>query len=111
MTPIEIGAVVLHSGYFEQAWNSPKRPRRMTIGDPHVGHFSSVSRVVFTTVMVPSSAFLYSLVLRHSGYPQQARKWPLRPHLLTMFLPHFSQLCSVVASSRFTSRISIFALS
>jgi len=47
--------------------NSPKRPRRMIMGEPQVGHFSSVSRVVATTVMVPSAARVYSLVLRHSG--------------------------------------------
>ena len=66
-TPSEMGAVVLQSGYFEQAWNSPKRPRRITIGEVHVGHSWSDGRVVGRTVRLPSELRVYSLVLRQSG--------------------------------------------
>src|SRR5689334_22886220 len=110
LTPSEIGLVVLHSGYRVHARKLPKRPRLTVIGAPHVSQISSVvSGGTFSHV--PSRFLTTSIVVRHSGYPWQAPNEPLRPHLITIGLPHFSHVQSVGSSSRLTSRISARAFS
>ena len=78
---------------------------------PQAGHFSSVvTSSSFTGSIAPSSVRRKFMVFRHSGYPEQARNSPMRPHLMTMGLPHFSHRCSVASSWRFTSRMVTSAL-
>ena len=44
------------------------------MGEPQVGQVWSDGRVVGKTVSVPSALRVYSLVLRHSGKPEQGKK-------------------------------------
>ncbi len=71
-----------------------------TAGRPHSGQEPGISTAM-------------RLVLRHSGKPGQARNFPYRPVLMTMFRPHFSQMISVTSSGIFmwTSFISSSAFS
>src|SRR4030067_2631665 len=105
-----MGLFVLQSGYFEQTKNLPNRPLLITVGAPHCGQFSPVVSS-FMGSIVPSSLRLKFIVFLHSGYPEQARKYPSFPHLITMLFPHFSHFKSVGVSSPFTLRISILAFS
>src|SRR5262245_39352901 len=92
--------------------NGPKRPLRRTIGLPHFGQASSIAGAAASPPSAPPGPPLppaISWVLRHSGYPEQARNFPYRPHLITIGLPHFSHVDSVGISSVLTLRISVEA--
>ena len=107
--PLEMGFVLLHSGYLEHAKNLPNRPRLMVMGEPHL---SQISSVVSTgaTVMTPFSSFLNSRVPLQSGYPVHDKNSPFLPNLITMGFPHLSHLISVFTSWRLISFIATLAL-
>ncbi|MND08197.1 hypothetical protein D3C83_306560 [compost metagenome] len=66
MTPVETGAVVLQSGYREQARNRPNLPVLMTIAAPQVGHVPLGMSSGSTTWILPFSR-LNSRVFLQSG--------------------------------------------
>src|SRR5208282_1405603 len=85
----------LHFGYAEQPRNSPKRPRRFTIGEPHFSHFSSV--MTGSSLGGGGGALSFKLsgngfALRHLGYPEHARNGPRRLLRISIGEPHFSHL-------------------
>src|SRR5947199_2880608 len=83
--------------------NCPKRPTLITIGEPHFSHFSSVVSSCLATILIePSGSFSKFCVFLHGGsslYPGHARNFPLRPHLISIIRPHFSQGMSVGGST------------
>src|SRR6185503_3097493 len=95
--------------------NLPNRPVFTTIGLLHFSHFSSVVNSIFGMIlMVPSSSFSKFCVFLQGGlslYAGQARNLPLRPHLISIILPHFSQEISVGGSTVSLGPGMIFAFS
>src|SRR6185503_557860 len=101
----------LHSGYFSHAMNLPNRPDLISIGEPHLSHFSLVTSGTFT-VILPLASVSNDFAFLHSGYPEQARNSPWRPHRTIIGFPHFSHMRSVIVSiSALTFRMSTFASS
>src|SRR5688572_14314066 len=94
--------------------NFPKRPVFTTIGLLHFSHFSSVvSSILGTILMLPSSSFSKFCVFLQGGlslYAGQARNLPLRPHLVSIIRPHFSQGISVGGSTVSLGPGMVFAL-
>src|SRR5512146_2586494 len=113
---LAILTTVRHSGYPEQARNGPNRPRFRTIGFPQFSHAwpspAALSPLPLPPVSGPPLPLPgSSLVFLHSGYPEQARNFPKRPHLMTMVRPHFSQTWSVGSSMALTFFIFFLACS
>src|SRR4051794_20132678 len=67
----------------------------MTIGLPH---FSQTCAVGLAVPPGAPSADRFIVVL-HSGYPEQPRNLPRRPHRSIIALPHAGHLCSVSTGS------------
>src|SRR5512147_1503564 len=83
--------------------NLPNRPVFTTIALPHFSHIWSVVSSCFGTILiVPSASFSKFCVFLQGGsslYPGHARNLPLRPHLISIMRPHFSQGISVGGST------------
>src|SRR5512139_383851 len=113
---LAILTTVRHSGYPEQARNVPNRPRLRTTDFPQCSHAwpspATLSPLPLPLASGPPLPFPgSSLVLLHSGYPEQARNLPKRPHLMTMVRPHFSHTWSVGSSMALTFFILFLACS
>src|SRR4030042_6769818 len=94
--PVERGLVLLHSGYLEQARNFPYLPVFITMAEPHLSHFSSVTCGIFSACSVCSALLAgRGFVFLHLGNPEHAKNLPCLPHLMTMGSSHFSHFSSV----------------
>src|SRR5438876_12227805 len=83
--------------------NCPKRPTLITIGEPHFSHFSSVVGSCLPTILIePLGSLSKFCVFLHGGsslYPGHARNFPLRPNLISIIRPPFSERTSVGVST------------
>src|SRR6202012_865412 len=98
----DTSAVVRHFGYFEQPRNQlPPLPCRSFIAAPQLGHASLMS--IFSSGFFGAGGGSRSLnfslnssvifaVPRQLGYPEQPRNGPRQLFLISIGLPHFSQV-------------------